>query len=166
MTTVDDAIHRSLVEALGEPEALAALGPGLWLPGAQWAAAVQRARRKRFPDASEDEGLFRVGEALGDAFLRQGAGQVLAETLPVLSLERVFGLLMPVLAERLRRRFDVTWESTDSGGSLHIRGPVSLPPAATAGFFERIVREVDPRARVTVGLAEERHIEMVVRRGG
>lgn len=166
MTTVDNAIHRSLVEALGEPESLAALGTALWLAGDEWAAAVQRARRGRYPDLPEDEGLFHVGESLGDAFLKQAPGRMMAEALPVLSLDRIFGLLTPVLAERLRQRFDVTWEPADGGGSLHIRGPVSLPPPVTVGFFARVMREVDARITIGAGAVSETHLELVVRRGG
>lgn len=162
---MENAIHRSLVEALGDPEALAALGSALWFPGDQWAAAVQRARASRFPGLRDDEALFRVGEALGGAFLEKGAGRMMAEALPVLSFDRVFGVLMPALGDRLRARFEVRWEPSNGGGSLHIDGPISLPPQVTAGFFTRIVREVNPRAQVTVGRASGEHMEMVVRTG-
>lgn len=162
---MDDAVHRSLLEALGEPESLAALGSAVWFPGDQWAAALQRARRARFPELSEEDGLFRIGEALGGAFLEKGAGRMLAEALPVLSLDRVFGVLTPALMDRLRSRFEVRWVPAEGGGSLHIEGPVSLPPAVTAGFFERVLHEVNPRARVTVGPAAEQRMELVVRVG-
>lgn len=163
---MDDAVHRSLLEALGEPESLAALGSAVWFPGDQWAAALQRARRARFPELSEKDGLFRVGEALGAAFLEQGAGRLVAETLPVLSLDRAMGVLAPALVERLRARFDVQWESRERGGSLRISGPVAAPAEVTAGFFEAVLRGVHPRVKVTVGVARAQHIELVVRLDG
>lgn len=148
-------VHRLLVEALGEPGALRELGGELWLPADAWRRAVERVRTSKHATLPDDEAWRAIGVDLGRAFLSSEVGKLVSETLPLLSFERAFGHLLPMLSERMRGRFDTEWTNDGRGGRLRVAGPIVLSPEVTAGMLEHVASLVDRSAKVRVASASD-----------
>jgi hypothetical protein len=154
------AAHADLVKALGDETALKNLG-GSWMESTDWAEAVDRCAQ-RYPEVSRDEAFHVVGVLLGERYLQSDTGQVVQQSLRLVPRERVFTHLVPAMAARLRPGFSWNWESAAAGGVLRINGPRALPATVTLGFFEVMVRELGPTAKVTLGKVEATEFELVV----
>lgn len=161
---MDDHVHKWLVEALGEVEGLSGLGRDGWLPGPQWAAAVERTRVRKYAALAPAEGAWRVGRDLGTGFLESDIGKLVRETLPLLTLDRVMELLFPQLTTRLRRDFELTWERTDDGGLLRITGPIATAPETTLGFFEAALSLLAEKPRLAIVSTTPRELVLRITR--
>jgi uncharacterized protein (TIGR02265 family) len=151
--------HRTLVVALGEPKALAQLGGSSWLPSTAWNEALEAARRERFPSESVADGFRRVGQQLGRGFLDSDIGRLTRETASVLPPERVFGLLLPMLAQRMRSDFAHEWQASPSGGVLRITGSFAANVQVTLGFLEAFTGLADRSVSVSLQHEDENRLE-------
>jgi hypothetical protein len=155
-----NAAHRDLVKALGDEIALAD-STGGWLESPEWAAAIDRCAA-RFPDVPRDEAFRLVGVLLGERYLASDTGQVVLQSLRLVPKERVFTNLVPAMAMRLRPGFTWNFEPGAAGGILRVGGPRATPATVTLGFFEVMVRELGPTAKITLGKVEANEFELVV----
>jgi hypothetical protein len=162
MTDQPGGMHRLIVAALGDEEALAAVGPDGFLAPAPWGEAVERTRRRRYPALSVDEGHRRVGADVARAFLASPGGQLVAATLPELELARAFASVFTPMAERLRRSLDFDFELQPVGGLIRVRGPRAVPPEHIEGFFGALLERVRGAHRVTLARVEPELIELHV----
>jgi len=164
MTTPPHGTHRILVEALGDSDALGALGVGEWLSFARWAEAVERVRLREFAGLPEPEGARQVGRRIGERFIQSSIGQLVGTTLEVLTVDRAFGLLVPTLGARMRAPFQVDWQASPEGGVLSIVGPIVTHPQVTLGFFEIFVDRLSGHPKVTLRRADEGRLELAITR--
>ena len=64
--------------------------------------------------------------------------------------ERIFGLLLPMLAQRMRHDFGHEWLPSPDGGVLRITGSFIAAPEATLGFMEAFTCLADRRVTVSI----------------
>jgi len=156
-----NAAHRDLVTALGDELTLGD-SAAEWLESSDWAEAVERVRAQRFPDVAPDEAFRAIGQWIGERYLTSEVGKVVLQSLQLVPRERLFVNLVPAMAARLRPGFTWTWEPAESGGKLRVRGRRVTPVGTTLGFFEVLVKELGPTARVRLGHVEPEEFGLVV----
>lgn len=156
------AVHRSVVQALGDAVALAAVDRDGYLPANLWAEAFDRVRLARHPSLPLWEGSRRVGYEFAITFLRANENRLVLESLRLLTLHRAMFSVGVPMAERLRRLLQLDFiDSNDGGGLLQVRGIFVLHPAAWCGFWEGFITEVPGRFSVTLyGLGPD-HLELL-----
>lgn len=143
-------VHRTLFEALGEPQSLKALKTEVWFSDEAWRKAVQRLRETTYAEVTDAEAHWAIGDRLAERFLASQVGQLVSQALPVLSFHRIFGDLAPRLFERQREGFTYHWESTDRGIEIRLLGPFVLPAEVTAGALLHLARRADASASVEI----------------
>ncbi len=156
---MQNAAHRDLVKALGDAVALGDANAE-WLGSAGWAEAVERVRSQRFPDVPRDEAFRAVGQLIGERYLASETGKLVLQSLQLVPPERLFVTLVPAMAERLRRGFTWNWEPAPSGGRLRVGGTRATPVPTTLGFFEVLMRQISPAARVRLGRVDPDQFEL------
>lgn len=139
-------VHRDLVEALEG----SATGPGV--DATEWAQKVSRA----LGDSSE-AGARALGFQLAERYARSVVGRALMLSVELVSPERVWSTLLPMVSSRLRRNIQLDFRNDlDGGGHLVLRGPRATPAGMTVGVFEFLGSRTRPPTRVAlVDLTEE-----------
>lgn len=157
---VHNAAHRDLVKALGDEIALKNIGDS-GLESAEWSEAVDRCAR-RFPDVPREEAFREVGRLLGERYLASDGGRLVVQSLQLVSRERLFSVVIPAMAARLRPGFDWKWEPSANGGIVRVVGQRATPTTTTLGFFEAMVNVIGPDLRIRLGNETPTDFEMVV----
>lgn len=142
-------VHRWIIEALGDQAALAQVGADGFLPIEHFGPAMERARLKRFPHVSREEGARLVGAHLARGFLDSEPGQMVDHSIEVLPLDRALASVVMPMGERLRRsaEFDFV-ASEDGGGRITIKGSLVVSPHTMVGFFQALVDRMPGAHRV------------------
>lgn len=131
-------VHRDLVEALEGEATGAGVDSGVW-----------RDKVSRAVSASADGCPRKVGYALGERYAKSVVGRALMVSLELVSAERVWSTLLPLVSSRLRRDIKVTWHRVGEGvGRISVIGPRATPPALTHGVFDFFADHTTPRSRV------------------
>lgn len=159
-------MHRLIVEALGDEEALSQLGPDGYLAPAPWGAALERVRARRHGNLPLADGHRAVGRELAAAFLASPAGQLVAATLPQLELERAFSSVLMPMADRMRRAFEYDFVPSPEGGRIRIRGARVANVQNIAGFFEEMLARIPGRYALHIVREEPGLLELGVTRAG
>lgn len=162
MTNQTGGMHRLLVAALGDEEALAELGADGFLAPVAWAAAVERTRRRRYPALPPPEGHRRLGQDLAETFLASPDGRLVAATLPELDLTRAFQAVLVPMADRMRRALEYDFFPEPGGGVIRVRGQRAAPPEHIEGFFAGLVGRVRGAHRVTLARVDDGELELRV----
>ncbi len=156
------AVHRSVVQALGDAAALSAVDRDGYLPAKLWGEAVERVRLQRHPSLPVWEGARRVGFEFAVAYLHASENRLVLESLRLLTLPRAMASVGVPLAERLRRLLQLDFiDAHDGGGLLQVRGNFVLHPAAWCGFWEGFGTEVRGRFSVTLSALGPDHLELL-----
>ncbi|MFT3842155.1 MAG: DUF2378 family protein [Myxococcaceae bacterium] len=157
---VHNAAHRDLVKALGDEIALKNIGD-LGLESADWAEAVDRCA-SRFPDVPRDEAFRQVGRLIGQRYLSSGPGKLVAQSLQLVERERLFSMVIPAMANRLRTGFEWKWEPSGNGGVVRVVGKRVTPTTTTLGFFETMVEVIGPDVHIRLGKDTPDDFEMII----
>lgn len=140
-------VHRDLVEALEGEASGAGVDSGVW--GEKVSRAI----------AASVEGCPRkVGYSIGERYAQSVVGRALMTSLELISAERVWSTVLPVISSRLRRDIQVQWRPVGAGvGHLAVTGARATPPGVTLGVFDFFAEHTRPRSRVElVDVTEQR----------
>jgi hypothetical protein len=157
-------MHRLIVEALGDAEALARVGPDGYLAPTEWGLALERTLARRYGHLPAEVGHRLLGRELAAAFLASPAGHLVAATLPELDLERAFSSVLLPMADRMRRAIEFDFVPTPEGGRVLVHGQRAAHAESIAGFFEVMVERVPGAYAVRVGGVTPTTLELVVSR--
>lgn len=131
-------VHRDLVEALEGEANGAGVDSGVW-----------RDKVSRAISASVEGCPRKVGYAIGERYAKSVVGRALMVSLELVSAERAWSTLLPVISARLRRDVKLQWRPVSEGvGHLVVTGPRATPPGVTLGVFDFFAEHTRPRSRV------------------
>jgi hypothetical protein len=149
-------VHRWIVEALGDPEAVARVGADGFLAPEEWRLAVERTRLHQFATLAEWDGNVAVGRLVANRFLESEAGRMVSESLRILPLERALGLVAMPISDRMRRslEFDFRPLPEIGGGCIEVRGELAVSPAVLLGFYESVVKPIQG-GKYSIRLSEQ-----------
>jgi hypothetical protein len=147
-------VHRWLIEPLGDAQAISEIEHDGYLPSPKFAEAIERVRLARYPTLPREEGETRVGSDLSNAFLDSQNGQVLAQSIEVLPLDRALKSVVLPLSERMRKAAEFDFLPDPSGGGrILVKGTFEVSGAMLVGFFGAIVARIP--GKHTLRLAEK-----------
>lgn len=145
------AVHRWIIEALGDAEALAQVGVDGYLPLPLFGAAMERVRLAHFANVPRQEGARLVGVRLANNFLDSEAGQMIDHSIEVLPLDRALASVVMPMGERLRRSAEFDFHAEpDGGGRIVVRGSLVVSPHTLEGFFQAVVDRIPGTYRVAI----------------
>lgn len=137
-------VHRWLIEALGDAEAISQIELDNYLPAEKFGQALERMRLKRFPDLPIWEGANKVGRQLAEAFLDGPNGMMITESIAVMPLDRALKAVVLPLSERMRKaaEFDFVPDADNKGGRILVRAAFVVSWATLEGFFGAIIARI------------------------
>lgn len=158
-------VHRWLIEATGDAEAISQIGPDNYLPAEKWGQALERLRLARFGSLPIWEGARKVGAQVANAFLDSAHGQMIAQSIAVLPLDRALQSVVIPLSERMRKaaEFDFVADPDKQGGRILVRGAFVVSGATLEGFFGAIVARIPGKHTVRVAEQGSQTLALAIR---
>lgn len=145
-------VHRDLVEAL-EGEA-----SGAGVDSEAWKAMVANAIGDRSPRE--------VGRVLGERYSQSVVGRALMVSIELVSAERFWSTVVPLISSRLRRDVKYEWFPVGPGvGRLVLSGKRATPPEVTLGCYDFFGENTRPRSRLEIVDCTEATLVFEVRWG-
>lgn len=137
-------VHRWLIEALGDEEAISQIEVDNYLPSEKFGQALERLRLQRFPTLPIWEGAKKVGRQVADAFLDGPNGQMISQSISVMPLDRALKAVVLPLSERMRKAAEFDWvpDADGKGGQIQVRGAFVVSWATLEGFFGGIIARI------------------------
>lgn len=138
-------IHKWIVEALGDSEALTQLRPDDRLAPDDWRAAVERVRQSRFAELPAWEGAVAVGAFMARRFLASDAGRITREAISAMTVQRALSTVIGPMSDRMRSEVEFDFTPGPEGGVFEVRGQIEVSAGTLMGFFGALIESVPGR---------------------